>query len=87
MHRLPAGKQYVYIQAQGAPDPSQFGDIHSRYNSFFEQLQFFTACYRLQGCALNDRGDAAANVDLLKSAEQLAVRVLDKWKILSSRGC
>lgn len=85
MHRLPAGKQFVYIQTQGAPEPSQFSDIYSRYNSFFEQLQFFAAAYRLQGCGLSDRSDAAADAKLMKAAEQVAMKVLEKAKTLSRK--
>lgn len=82
MHRLPPGKQLVYIQAQGAPEPSQFGDLFARYNAFFEQLQFFAAAYRIQGCGLNERGDAGAQVELLRTAEQVAERVLEKYRQL-----
>lgn len=82
MHRLPPGKQLVYIQAQGAPEPTQFGDLFARYNSFFEQLQLFAAAYRIQGCALNERGDAGGNEELLRTAEQVAAKVLEKHRQL-----
>lgn len=79
MHRLAPGKQFVFLQAQGAPEKSQFSDIFSRYNAFFAELRLFENSWHLQGCGLNER-DAAATDNLLQDeiralAEDVLARV------------
>ncbi|HSL41613.1 MAG TPA: flavodoxin family protein [Desulforhopalus sp.] len=75
-HRLPPGKKLVFIQTQGADDPALFGDIFPRYNTFFEQLGYFTQCWLIRGCALNEPNAVHGRQDLLDQALTVAREIV-----------
>lgn len=75
-HRLPPGKNLVFIQTQGTPDANQFGDIFPRYNGFWENLRFFNKSYLIRGCGLNESVDVHDRKDLIEQARKTAISIL-----------
>jgi multimeric flavodoxin WrbA len=72
--RLPSGKKFVFILAQGNPDESKFTDIAPRIDYFFERYGF-TERYLIRACGVRELGDIEARGDLLKIAEETAEKV------------
>lgn len=70
-HRLPKGKQLVFILSQAA-DEALYNDIFSRYTSMFEQIGLFEEAYLIRGCELSERGDYHEDDDLLDAVEDTA---------------
>lgn len=75
-HRLPPGKKLVWIQVQGAENKDQFGDIFSRYNLFFQQLNFFSETHLLRACNVHAAGAVNDRPDLIEQARTIGKRIL-----------
>lgn len=75
-HRLPPGKKMIFIQTQGGPDENQFADIFTRYNGFWESLQFFSETHLIRGCGLNESVDVHDRKDLTEQARKTAISIL-----------
>lgn len=70
-HRLAPGKTLVWIQAQGASDKTLFGDIFTRYNSFFSQLKFFDKQHVLIARGVSQAGEVINCPEILAEAARL----------------
>jgi len=74
-HRLPPGKKLVWIQTQGGNE-TQFGDVFSRYNLFWEQLGFFEESHVIRGCNAPLNATILDQQDLINEAEELAQKLV-----------
>jgi multimeric flavodoxin WrbA len=74
-HRLPPGKKLVWIQTQGG-DETQFSDVFSRYNIFWDQLGFFEESYVLRGCNASLNDTVLNQGDLIRETQDLAKKIL-----------
>ena len=77
--RLSSGKQLVFIQTQGNPDPKVFADFFSRYKSML-QYYAFNQTYLIRGCGLTNPEDLLAHPEILKLAEDTATRIVTEGK-------
>lgn len=69
-HRLPAGKKFVFIQTQGAPD-EMYDEIFNRYNFFFEFLNYFAETHYLRACNQSPEMRVSAQPELVKEAQAI----------------
>ena len=77
-HRLPAGKQLVFIQTQGAVEQELYGDIFPRYNTFFEKIGFFEKSYLIRCCGLNEQTPLETFPELMKEAAATARLLMEQ---------
>lgn len=73
-HRLPAGKKFVFIQTQGAPD-EMYDEIFGRYNFFFEFLNYFEETHYLRACNQSPDIGVAAQPELVKEAQAIGEKL------------
>lgn len=69
--RLPAGKKLLMIQTQGHPDPTLFGDIFPRYETFLKWYGF-SDLRLLRACGVGSGGAITVTPDQLAEADKLA---------------
>ena len=74
-HRLPPGKQLVFIQTQGAPEEDLYDDIFERYNSFFKQIGFFKRAYLLRCCGVSEAADVSYRPESIAQARLIARQI------------
>jgi multimeric flavodoxin WrbA len=72
--RLPTGKKFVFILAQGNPDESKFTDIAPKIDYFFERYGF-TERHLIRACGVREVGDVEGRGDIMRLAEETARKV------------
>lgn len=75
-HRLPAGKKFVFIQTQGAPD-EMYEEVFSRYNYFFEFLNYFEETHYLRACNQSPDIPVSTQPELIKEAEAIGEKITE----------
>lgn len=75
-HRLPPGKQLVFIQTQGAQEQELYSDIFQRYNTFFEAIGFFEKSYLIRGCGFSEQNTLETFPALMDEAAETAGMIL-----------
>jgi len=71
--RVPPGKDFVFVTAQGGTD-NMFKDLIDRYEPIFKYLGFKTF-HVLRGCSMGDIGDAAKNTEIMDRAKKTAEEI------------
>lgn len=74
--RLAAGKQMVWLIAQGHPKPDLFADIYPRYEYFFDRYLNFDRCHLVRACGVYDPGDVETHDDVSAQIDALAKKLL-----------
>lgn len=75
--RLSPGKQLVFIQTQAQPGDNFFNDIYPKYEFFFQFLGFKDN-HLIRVTGVNDEGDALKQESIMKQAEDLATKIINK---------
>ncbi len=75
--RLLPGKTVVFIQTQGLADATVFADVFPRYREMMKFIGIDEA-HLLRGCGLSKQDDIRKHEDVLKQAEELAIRITNR---------
>ncbi len=73
--RIDPGKQMVFILTQGEPDETKCSDIIPKYSNFFG-LYGFNHHASIRACGVYEKGDAAKREDIMKLAEESAIKLV-----------
>lgn len=72
--RLPSGKKFVFILAQGNPDESKFTDITPKFDYFFERYGFDKRHF-IRACGVRDPGEVVNQEEVMRLAQETAEKL------------
>lgn len=75
--RLAPGKGLLFITTQGHPDEAMFADVYPRYSSFLKWYGYTDVGY-IRACGLSKPGEVREREEVMKLAEEMARKVMQK---------
>jgi|GEM_PF-105555 len=72
--RLASGKKLIFIQTQGNPDQTFFGDIYSRYSTFFKRYGFDDSSL-VRACGVSEPGQVNENQVVLDRLDSVTAQL------------
>lgn len=76
--RLPAGKRMVFIMTQGAPIEGVFDNIVTKIDFVFKHIGFKDV-QTIRGCGLPPMGEITVPENIMKVAEETAIKLTGDW--------